>query len=150
MHLSARLQTAQPRLRLKPIIFFGACFAVLIEASYFNREPHRALYGGLAATLAIAMIVQYRREAALVRNALSATALVTSYRVVGKFAPHFGKGVPVFKYEFVAFDQMTYSGETGWGAGGLSKGSHIAVLYDPENPKRNHPLHGFAFYSFVG
>jgi len=95
---------------------------VLLVARYLNSEPHRAFYGGLAAALAIAMVVQYRRESALVRNALSATAVVTSYRVVGKSAPHPGKGVPVFKYEFVAFDQQTYTGETGLGRGGTSAG----------------------------
>jgi hypothetical protein len=139
----------RPKLRLKPIIFLGACFAVLVVASYFNREPHRAFYGGLAAAVAIAMIVQYCRETALARNALSATAVVTSYRVVGKHAPYFGKGVPVFKYEFVAFDQKIYRGETGWGAAGLQNSSRFTVLYNPEDPARSHPLHGFVFYSLA-
>ncbi|HVO81580.1 MAG TPA: hypothetical protein VMT28_12665 [Terriglobales bacterium] len=48
----------------------------------------------------------------------------------------------------VAFDQKTYHGETGWGAAGLKKGSRITILYNPENPARSHPLHGFLFYSF--
>jgi len=149
MHLSVERLTAKPKLRLKPVIFFVVCFVVLVVASYFNSEPQRAFYAGLAAALAIAMIVQYRRESALVRNALFATAVVTSYRVVGKYAPRFGKGVPVFKYEFVAFDQKTYTRETGWGAAGLQQGSQIAVLYNPENPARSHPLGGFVFYSFA-
>ena len=36
---------------------------------------------------------------------LSAIALVTGYRVRGKGVPHFGKGVPTIKYEFLAFDR---------------------------------------------
>ena len=147
---SVEPQTTQPKLRLRPIIFFGACFSVLVLASYFNREPHRALYGALAAALAIAMIVQYRRETALVRNALSATAVVTDHRIRGKHAPYFGGGVPVIQYEFVAFDQRKYTGETGWGTTGLTKGSHIVELYNPDDPVRNHVLNGFVFYSFGG
>jgi hypothetical protein len=56
--------------------------------------------------------------------------------------------VPIIKYEFVAFDQKMYHGETGWGARGLQKSSQIKILYNPENPARNHPLGGFVFYSF--
>jgi len=146
--ISPESVAAQPRFRLRPLVFFGACFLVLVVASYFNREPHRAFYGSLAAALAIAMIVQYRRETALVRNALSATAVVTDHRIRGKYASYFGGGVPIIKYEFVAFDQKTYHGETGWGATGLRKGSQITILYNPENPARSHPLRGFVFYSF--
>lgn len=143
-----QIGTKKPKLRLKPIIIFGGCFVMLVVASYFNSEPHRAFYGCLAAALAIAVVVQYRRESALVANALSAIAIVTRYRVIGKYAPHFGRGVPVFKYEFVAFDQRTYKGETGWGAAGLQQGSQVTVLYNPENPARSHRLDGFVFYSF--
>ena len=66
----------------------------------------------------------------------------------GRHAPYFGKGVPIIKYEFIAFDQKTYQGETGWGATGLEKGSQITILYNPENPRKSHPLGGFVFYSF--
>jgi hypothetical protein len=143
-----RLLALQPRLRRRPIILFAACIGFLGCMSYLKPEPYRAAYGGLAAAAAIALIVQYRRESVLVRNRLSATGVVTDWRVRGKGVPHFGKGVPVMKYEFVAFDQKTYQGETGWGAAGLKKGSHITILYNPENPARSHPLGGFVFYSF--
>jgi len=142
------LLTVQPKLRLRPIVFFGACVLVLAAASYFKPEPYRAFYGGLAALLVIAMIVQYRRERLLVSNRLSAIGVVTDYTVRGKHAPYLGKGVPVIKYEFIAFDQKTYHGETGWGAASLRKGSQLTILYNPENPAKNHPLGGFVFYSF--
>lgn len=145
---AACLLTVQPKLRLRPIVFFGACILVLASASYFEPEPYRAFYGGLAALLTFAIIVQYRRERLLARNRLSAVGVVAEYRVRGKGVPHFGKGVPTIKYEFVAFDQKTYHGETGWGAAGLKKGSRITILYNPENPARSHPLGGFVFYSF--
>jgi hypothetical protein len=103
---------------------------------------------GLLAFFAFAIIVQYRRETILARNHLSAIALVTGYRLRGKGVPHFGKGVPTIKYEFLAFDQKTHHGETGWGTAGLQKGSQISILYNPENPARNHSLGGFVFYSF--
>ena len=144
------LLTVQPKLRLRPIVFFGACVLVLAAASYFKPEPYRTFYGGLAVLLVITMIVQYRRERMLVSNRLSAIGIVTDYIVRGKHAPYFGKGVPIIKYEFVAFDQRAYHGETGWGARGLQPGSQIAILYNPENPATSHPLGGFVFYSFRG
>jgi hypothetical protein len=147
--IDLQLLIAKPKLRLRPIIFFGACTLVLATVSYSRPEPYRAVYGTLALLLVLTLIVQYRRETTLVRNRLSATAIVTDYRVRGKHAPHLGKGVPIIKYEFVAFDQKTYYGETGWGAVGLRKGSQITVLYNPENPARSHPLGGFVFYSFA-
>jgi hypothetical protein len=140
--------TPPTKLRLRPVLFFVGCLAVLGFATYFKSEPYRAFYAGLAALFAFALIVQYRRETHLVRNQLSAMGVVTEHRVRGRHAPYFGKGVPTIEYEFVAFDQKTYVGETGWGAAGLNNGSQITVLYNPENPAKNHPLGGFVFYSF--
>lgn len=147
--IDVRLLTTRPKLRLRPVIVFVACIAVLAALSYFKPQPYRAFYGGLAALATFTLVVQYRRETALIRNhRVSATAIVTEYKVTGKHAPYFGKGVPIIQYEFVSFDQKTYRGETGWGAAGLSKGSHITVLYDSRDPARSHPLRGFVFYSF--
>ena len=143
------LLAREPKLRLRPVLFFGACLAILATASYFKPEPYRAFYGSLAGLLIFAMVYQYRKETSLVRNHLSAVAVVTDYRLRGKRAPYFGGGVPIIKYEFVAFDQKTYQGETGWGAKNLQKGSQITILYNPENPARSHPLGGFIFYSLV-
>ena len=137
----------RPKLRLQPIIFFTGCVAVLGAASYVKPEPYRAFYGGLAALLAMALIVQYRRERRLVSNPLSATAVVTDHKIRGKGVPYFGTGVPIIQYEFVAFDLKTYHGETGWGAAGLAKGSQIMVLYNPEDPSKSHPVGGFIFFS---
>jgi hypothetical protein len=142
------LHATQPKLRLRPVVFLGVCATVLAVASYFKPEPHREFYGALAALLVFAMMYQYRKETSLVRNHLSAIAVVTDYLVRGKHAPYFGGGVPIIKYEFVAFDQKTYAGETGWSTTGLQKGSQITILYNPENPARSHPLGGFVFYSF--
>ncbi|MGH9515815.1 MAG: DUF3592 domain-containing protein [Terriglobales bacterium] len=140
--------TAKPRIRLRPVLFLLACGLVLGLASYFRPEPYRALYGSLAGLLIFALVYQYRKETSLVRNHLSAVAVVTDYVVRGKHAPYFGGGVPIIKYEFVAFNQKTYQGETGHGARSLQKGSQITILYNPENPTVSHPLGGFVFYSF--
>jgi hypothetical protein len=145
---NVQLLSLEGKLRIRPVVFFLACVTVLGCASYFKLEPYRAFYGALAGLLAFALLVQYRRETSLVRNQLSATGIVTEHRVRGRHAPYFGKGVPTIKYEFVAFDQQTYQGETGWGAGGLNNGSQITILYNPENPARSQPLGGFLFYSF--
>lgn len=154
-HISAddaglHLRTARPKLRLRPIMVFAACFAVLAVASYFKAQPYRGLYGGLDLLGTFAMAVEYVRETALVRNSLSANAVVSDYQIRGKHAPYLGKGVPIIKYEFIAFDQKTYRGETGWGAANLQKGSPITVLYNPQNPGQSHPLGSFVFYSFKG
>jgi hypothetical protein len=140
--------TAKPKLRLKSVLFFGTCVAVLGWATYFKPEPYRAFYGGLAGLLIFALVYQFRKETSLVRNHLSAVAVVTDHRVRGKYAPYFRGGVPIIKYEFVGFDHKTYQGETGHGARSLQKGSQITILYNPENPTRSHPLGGFVFYSF--
>jgi len=142
------LLTLQPEIRLRPLLFFAGCIGLLGCLSYLKPEPYRAAYGSLAALAAMALIVQYRRESVLVRNRLSAVGVVTEYRIRGRSVPHFGNGVPVIKYEFVAFDQKTYYGQTGWGTSGLKKGSRITIIYNPENPARSHPLSGFVFYSF--
>jgi hypothetical protein len=144
-----QLLTAQSKLRLRPIVFFGCCLTLLAIMSYAKPEPYRAFYGVLATLGSFALIVQFRRETKLVRNRLSAIAVVTDYRVRGRRAPYLGKGVPIIKYQFVAFDQKAYYGETGWGSAGLIKGSELTVLYNPENPARNHPLIGFVFYTFL-
>ncbi len=145
---SLRLQTIHPKLRLRVAAFYILCIAFLAYLTYRTHWPHRAFYGGLFALGAAALIVQHRREHALVHNRLSAIGVVTEYKMRGKGAPHFGKGVPVIKYQFVAFDQKSYQGETGWGAAGLEEGSQVTVLYNPENPARNHPLTSFIFYRF--
>jgi hypothetical protein len=87
----------------------------------------RAYYGTLCAVAALAMIVRYRRERALVSNRLLVDAFVTDWgkpwrsrsRFVDFFLARLSGNIPVMKYSFVAFDQKTYTGETGWGALGL-------------------------------
>jgi hypothetical protein len=143
-----RLQTLQPKLRLGVVGFYIFCIAFLGYLGYTKPGVYRAFYGGLSGIAAAALIVQYRRERVLADCRLSAVGVVTEHKVRFKGAPYLRKGAPLMKYEFVAFDQKTYHGETGWGAGGLAEGEYVTVLYNPDNPAANHPLSSFIFYRF--
>ncbi|HEY6945144.1 MAG TPA: hypothetical protein VI431_08385 [Candidatus Acidoferrum sp.] len=151
-----RLQTLQPKFHLRIAAVFILAIIILGFFSFTKHGVYRAYYGGLSGLTALALIVQYSRERAIVHNRLSAAGVVTDYRIplrsgprivrflVSKFSPE----VPRIKYSFVAFDQKTYTGETGWGARGLYKGAQLIILYNPGNPAANHPLGSFIFYSF--
>ena len=151
-----RLQTLQPKFRLRIAGIFILAVAVLGLSSFTRHGVYRVYHGGLAGLAAAALVVQYFRERAIVHNRLSAVGVVTDYRIplrsrsrvlnwiVARFAPE----VPIIKYSFVAFDQKTYTGETGWGALGLYKGAHVTILYNPGNPASNRPLQSLVFYSF--
>lgn len=153
---SIRLQTLRPKFHLRIAAVFILAIVFFGYLSFTKHGVYSAYFAGLAGLGAVALIVQYRRERAIVHNRLSAVGVVTDYRIplrsnsrivrflVSKFSPE----VPLIKYSFVAFDQKTYTGETGWGAFGLYKGAQITVLYNPENPSANHPLTSFIFYSF--
>jgi len=153
---TARLQALQPRFQLRKAVIFIVAFVFLFVISFVWHGPERFFYRGLAVFGAFAMAVQYRRERGLVHNHLSAVGVVTDYRIPGRsryrvvrfFVARFAPEVPVIKYSFTAFDQKTYSGETGFGARDLHKGDMLFIIYNPENPARNHPLGGFIFHSF--
>jgi hypothetical protein len=153
---SMRLQTLQPKfhLRFAPVFILAIVFLGFL--SFTKRGVYRAYFGGLACLAAAALIVQWRRERAIVHNRLSAVGVVTEYRiplrsrsrVLNFIVSTFSPAVPLIKYSFVAFDQKTYKGETGWRALGLYKGAQVTILYKPEDPAVNHPLTSFTFYSF--
>ena len=151
-----RMQTARPTLRWRTVTVFLAVILILSFVSFVNHGVRRAYYGTLAGAATLALVVQYRRERALVTNRLQAIGVVTDSgkplrsrsRFIDSILSRFTGNIPLIKYSFVAFDQKTYTGQTGWGARGLSKGAQITILYNPENPAANHPLAGFIFYSF--
>lgn len=153
---ASRLQSLQPHLHLRKAAIFIIAFLFLAGMGFFSHGPERLYCIGLAILGSLAFAVQWHRERALVRNRLSAVGMVTGYcipgrsryRIVRFIVRRFAPEVPVIKYSFVAFDQKTYSGETGFGARDLRTGDEILVVYNPENPARNHPLGGFIFYSF--
>jgi hypothetical protein len=150
------IQTARPRFRRRAAIVFVAIILVLVVASFLKQGPPRFYYAALAGLATVALTVQYRREHVLAANRLVAVAVVTEKRKpletrvkwLNVVLSRLSGNIPLVKYSFVAFDQKTYQGQTGWGANTLHKGARIAVLYNPQNPARNHPLGSFIFYSF--
>jgi hypothetical protein len=153
--LNARVQILQAHLRLRIVAVFISMIAILAYVGFARSGVYRIAYLGLALAGAIALAVQYRRERTLVFNRLSAVGRVTEYRVplnklpnwLGLLLSHLAPRVPRIKYSFLAFDQKTYTGETGWNAAGLRQGSQITILYNPQSPAANHPLRSFVFYS---
>ena len=147
---------ASPTLRWRTVIIFVGAILILTVVSFLDRGVGRAYYATLAGAAALALAVQYRRETRLTTNRLLAIGVVTDwgkplrnrFRFINAILSRFTGNVPRIKYSFVAFDQKTYTGETGWGAASLHKGARIAVLYDPGKPSANHPVRSFVFYSF--
>lgn len=150
------VQTARATLRWRTVAMFVAVIFILGIVSLHSRGERRAYYGILFAAAALALIVQYSRERALVGNRLLAEAAVTQWRtpvrsrwrVLNAILSQLSGNIPVMKYSFVAFDQKTYTGETGWGARDLRVGARILIVYDASKPARNHPLRSFVFFSF--
>ncbi|HXJ04937.1 MAG TPA: hypothetical protein VNH65_07550 [Candidatus Acidoferrum sp.] len=151
-----RLQTVQSKFRWRTAAIFVPVVVILAGLGFTTHGVYRAYYGGLSGLCAVALTVQYRRERALLGNRLLAAAVVTDWgkplrshsRFASSILSRFSGNIPLVKYSFVAFDQKTYVGETGWGARGLYKGAQIMILYNPGNPAANHPLRSFIFYSF--
>ena len=154
--VALRMQTASPKLRWRTVAVFLALILILSFVSFINDGIRRVYYGILAGGAALVLVVQYRKEQALVTNRLVTTGVVTDWgkplrsrsRFVDSIASRFPGNIPLMKYSFIAFDQKTYTGQTGWGARDLHIGASIPVLYDADNPVTNHPLNGFIFYSF--
>jgi hypothetical protein len=150
------VQTARATLRRRAVAVFVAVILILGIVSLYNHGVHRAYYGVLSAAAALALIVQYGRERAVASNRLLAEAVVTAWRrpvrsrsrVLNAILSQLSGNAPVMKYSFTAFDQRTYTGETGWGARGLYIGARIPIVYDASKPARNHPLRSFVFFSF--
>ena len=151
-----RVQTAHPILRWRMVAVFVAVILILSFVSFVNHGVRRVYYGTLAGAATLALVMQYRRERALVTNRLQTTGVVTDWgkplrshsRFVDFILSRFSGNIPIMKYSFIAFDQKTYTGETGWGARSQYIGARIPILYNAEKPAANHPLRSFIFYSF--
>lgn len=154
--VALRLQTIQPRFRWGTVAVFAAIILALAVAAAIKHGVSKGYYAALAAAAILALTVQYRRERILVTNRLLTSAVITEHRKplqsqsrwLNFFLSRLTGNIPVMKYSFLAFNQKTYEGQTGWGARTLYKGAQIPVLYNPQNPKQNHPLASFIFYSF--
>src|SRR5690348_889985 len=74
-----RAQTARATLRWRAVGVFVAMILILAAVSFYNRGVRRAYYGFLSAGAALAFIVQFSKERALVSNRLVAEAVVTDW-----------------------------------------------------------------------
>jgi len=150
------LQTLQPRFRWRTVFVFAAIICALVLVTIFKQGVSKVYYAALAAAAAVALTVQYRRERILVANRLLAIAVITEHRKplqsqsrwLNSILSRLTGNIPVIKYSFIAFDQKTYEGQTGWGARNLYKNAQIPILYNPQDPGKNHPLASFIFYAF--
>src|SRR6266403_5482117 len=150
---SLRLQTLKLKFQLRIATIFILAIIFLGFVSFTKHGVYKAYYGGLSGLAAAVLIVQYCRERTIVQSRLSAVGIVTDYcipfrsrsRPLNFIVSRFTPDVPRIKYSFVAFDQRTYRGQTGWGARGLYQGAYVTILYKPENPALNHPLTSFIF-----
>lgn len=154
---TADVQTLQPRLCL-----LGPVVLLIVSGTFplfffLEHGINRVLYCGLSILAVFAVLYHFRKEYQLVHDHLTAVGVVTDYRIpfsdssrfvrfiMRKFSPE----VPVIKYSFTAFDQMTHTGKIGgWRVRGLYKGTKITVLYKPGKPSVNHPVTSFIFYAF--
>jgi len=119
---TADIQTLQPHLRLHGpvlILIFVALFPVFFLLLH---GINRIFYCRLSILVVSVLLFHLRMEYQLVHDRLVAVGVVTGYRtpltgnsrfarfIMRKFAPD----APLVKYSFVAFDQKTYTGKTGW------------------------------------
>ncbi len=150
------LQTLQPRLRLHGPLLLLLFVGTLPLFFFLTHGIGRVSRCGLSILGISVVLFHFSKEYRLVHDHLTAVGVVTDYRIplrsssrfvrfiMSKFSPD----APIIKYSFIAFDQKTYTGQTGWRARGLYKGAKITVLYKPGKPSVNHPVTSFIFYSF--
>lgn len=150
------IQTLQPRLRLHGPVLILILFAAFPLFYFLEHGPNRIFHSGLAVLAVGAVVYHFSKEYRLVHDRLTAIATVTyygmaykgSFRVLRFLTRRFSPNVPVIEYSFVAFDQKTYKGTTGFRIHGLYPGAKIAVLYKAGKPSLNHPATSFIFYQF--
>ena len=149
------IQTMQPRLQLHGPVLLLLFIGTLPLFLFVTHGVPRIFYLGLSVLAISAVLFQFNREYRLVHDRLTAVGVVTDYRIpcgdgpriVRFFMRKFYPDVPVIKYSFFAFDQKTYTGQTGWRVRNLFKGAKVTVLYRPGKPSVNHPVTSFIFYS---
>lgn len=150
------IQTLQPRLRLHGPVLLLILLAAFPLFYFLERGPNQIFHSGLAILAVGAVLYHFSKEYRLVHDRLTAVATVTHYgmaykgssRVLRFTMRRFSPNVPVIEYSFVAFDQKTYTGKTGFRVRGLYQGAKITVLYKAGKPSLNHPTTSFIFYSF--
>lgn len=153
---TADIQTLQPRLSVHGPIVLLILLGAFLVLFFLKHGVSRIAYCAFSLLAIAAVLLHFLKEYRLVHDRLTAVAVVTDYglpfssapRLLRFFLRKFSPDVPIAKYSFVAFDQKTYTGQTGWHTHVLQKGSKITVLYKPAEPSVNHPVRSFIFYQF--
>ena len=153
---TADIQTVQPRLRLHGPVLLILLLGTFPLFYFLERGPNRIGHSGLALLAVGAVLYHLFKEYRLVHDRLTAIATVTYYgtaykgrsRIVRFIMRKFSPNVPIAEYSFLAFNQKTYTGKTGFRVLGLYPGAKITVIYKPGKPSVNHPVTSFIFYSF--
>jgi hypothetical protein len=150
------IQTLQPRLRLHGPVLVVLLFASFPLFYFLERGPNRIFHCGLSILAGCAVLYHFSKEYRLVHDRLTAIATVTYFgsaykgrsRILRFIMRRFSPPVPIAEYSFLAFDQKSYTGKTGFRVHGLYPGAKIVVIYKPGKPSVNHPVTSFIFYSF--
>lgn len=138
-----RLRTMQPRFRWCTVAVFLLVIAMLGCVSFFKQGVQRVYYRGpYGAVPQRAHTPQQPFVAKGVVKDLRKPVNSRS-RFLNFIFSRFSANIPLIKYSFVAFDEKTYVGETGWGVRGLYEGARITILYNSGNPAASHPLTSF-------
>ena len=150
------IQTLQPRLRLHGSVLVVILFGTFPLFFFLEHGPNRVVHCGLSILAGCAVLYHFSKEYRLVHDRLIALATVTYYgmaykgssRILRFITCKFSPNVPIAEYSFLAFNQKTYTGKTGFRVHGLYRGAKIPVLYKPGKPSVNHPVTSFIFYRF--
>lgn len=150
------IQTLQPRLRVHGPVVLLILFGSFPLFFYLEHGPNKIFHCALSVLAGCAVLFHFSKEYRLVHDRLTAIATVTYYglaykgssRILRAMMRRFSPGVPVIEYSFVAFNQKTYTGKTGFRVGGFYEGAKVTILYKPGKPSVNHPATSFIFYQF--
>ena len=150
------IQTLQPKLRLHGPVVLVILFSTFPLFFFLEHGPNRVVHCGLSILAGCAVLYHFSKEYRLVHDRLTAVGTVTYYGIAYKGSSRilrfimrkFSPEVPIAEYSFVAFNQRTYTGKTGFRVHRLYRGAKITILYNPAKPSLNHPLTSFIFYCF--
>jgi hypothetical protein len=131
----------RPEFRFAVVFLWTFADTVLIWVALTDIVRSARIFFGVAALVGLAVLVFWlRREAALARNHLIASATVISRRR--------RRRTTVLTYRFTALDGNAYEGETSVSRLQKKLPEVLTVLYNPLDPTTSEPEERFIFYRF--
>jgi len=139
--LTTTVNTLRPEFRYAVVFLWTFAGAVLAWVALTGIARSGSVFFGAGALVGLAVLVIWlRREAALARNHLIASATVISHRR--------RRRATVLTYRFIALDGKSYEGETSVSSQQKTLPEALTVLYNPLDPATSEPENGFIFYRF--